>query len=103
VDADGDDAAADGTVDGTVIPGGAADDDPGTELGIADPSDADPDTVDEHATASAATSNSATADAGARRRSGNRGTSEPYKAPPSVHGERDRLESNAGIVLSRLR
>ena len=101
-----DEGAADGRVDGTVIPGGAADDDPdaddelGTAAGTAEPGDAEPGTVDEHPTASAATSSSATADAGARRRSGNRGTSEPYKAPPSVHGERAGLGSNPGIVLS---
>ena len=92
----GDEAVADGRVDGTVILGGAADDDPdadvgpGTDAGIADPVAAVPATVDEHATASAATSSSATAGTGARRRSGNRATSEPYKAPPSAHGERGR-------------
>ena len=84
-----DEAWTDGAVDGTVIPDGTADGGPDAddELGTWGTGDADPDTVEEHPTTSAVTSNSATADAGARRRSGNRGTSAPYKAPPSVDGE----------------
>ena len=104
VEAEADGACADGGAGGTVIPDGAADDGPDDddELGTWDAGDADPDTAEEHPTASAVTSNSATAHAGARRRSGNRGTFEPYKAPPSVPGEQARLGSNPGIVLSHL-
>jgi hypothetical protein len=102
VDADG--PCADDGVEGTVIPDEAADDGPDDddEFGTLDTGDADPDTVDEQLTTSAVTSNSATAHAGTRRRSGKRGTFEPYKAPPSVHGQRAGLGSNPGIVPSHL-
>src|SRR6478735_4156509 len=89
-------AAAEGGVGGTVIPDAAVADDPdgdgaiGTVFGTAEPVTAEPDTVDEQETARTAARSSVTADAGARRRSGDRGTSAPYKAPPSAQGEHDR-------------
>ena len=67
VEAATDGACADGGVEGTVIPGGAADGGPDDDgLGTWDTGDADPDTVEEQPTTSAVTSNSATAHAGAR-------------------------------------